>query len=72
MKAIRTYQTRIEAELGRITLAGAGLPCEIVGVDVAMEGGPAGVYLLVPDELVEAATQALQDAVTDSTFTLPE
>jgi len=60
MKAIKTYSTRLEADLARIALDAAGVPSVVVGVGVAMEGGPAGVQLLVPDESVEAALQVLE------------
>jgi hypothetical protein len=59
MKAIKTYPTRIEADLAKIALEAAGVPAVVVGVGVAMEGGAAGVQLLVPDEQVEAALKIL-------------
>jgi hypothetical protein len=59
MKAIKTYPTRLEADLARITLDSAGLPSVVVGVGVGMEGGMAGVQLLVPEEYVEAALAVL-------------
>ena len=34
----------------------------VVGISVGMEGGAAGVQLLVPDDCVEAALTVLQDA----------
>jgi hypothetical protein len=40
-------------------LEAAGVPAVVVGVGVAMEGGAAGVQLLVPDEHVEAALKIL-------------
>jgi len=60
MKAIKTYSSRLEADLAKIALDAAGVPSVIVGVDVAMEGGAAGVQLLVPDEYVEAALKILE------------
>ena len=60
MKAIKTYSTRLEADLAKITLDAAGVPSVVVGTDVAMEGGAAGVQLLVPDEHVEAALMVLE------------
>ena len=60
MKAIKTYSTRLEADLAKITLDAAGVPSVVVGVGVAMEGGAAGVQLLVPDESVEAALKVLE------------
>jgi len=59
MRAIKTYPTRLEADLARITLDSAGLPSVVVGVGVGMEGGMAGVQLLVPEEYVEAALAVL-------------
>jgi hypothetical protein len=59
MKAIKTYPTSIEADLARITLDAAGIPSVVVGVGVGMEGGEAGVQLLVSDDHVEAALTVL-------------
>ena len=50
MKAIKTYPTRVEADLAKIALDAAGVPAVVVGVGVGMEGGMAGVQLLVPDD----------------------
>ena len=52
MKPIKTYSSRLDADLARIALEAADVPSVIVGVGVAMEGGAAGVRLLVPDEYV--------------------
>ena len=62
MKAIKTYPTAVEADLARIALEAAGIPSIVVGIDASMEGGPAGVRLLVPDDQVEAALTLLGDA----------
>ena len=62
IKAIKTYPTRVEADLARIALEAAGVPSVVVGVGVGMEGGVAGVQLLVPDECLEAALTVLEDA----------
>ena len=62
MKAIKTYPTRVEADVAKIALDAAGVPSVVVGVGVAMEGGVAGVQLLVSDDQVEAALRVLQDA----------
>jgi hypothetical protein len=62
MKPIKTYSTRLEADLAKIALDGAGVPSFVVGVGVTMEGGAAGVQLLVPDEYVDAALQVLEHA----------
>jgi hypothetical protein len=62
MKAIKTYQTRLEADLAKIALDAAGVPSVVVGIGVSMEGGAAGVQLLVPDDQVEAALRVLEGA----------
>jgi hypothetical protein len=62
MKAIKTYPTSVEADLARIALDGAGIPSVVVGVSLGMEGGGAGVQLLVPDDRVEAALTLLGDS----------
>jgi hypothetical protein len=62
MKAIKTYPTRVEADLAKIALESAGVPSVVVGIGVGMEGGPAGVQLLVPDDRVDAALKVLGDA----------
>jgi hypothetical protein len=60
MKPIKTYATRLDADLAKIALDAAGVPSIIVGVGVAMEGGAAGVRLLVPDEYVDTALEILE------------
>ena len=59
MTPIKTYSTTIEADVAKIALDAADVPSIVVGTDVAMEGGAAGVQLLVPDEYVEAAMKVL-------------
>jgi len=59
MKAVKTYPTRVEADLAKISLDAAGVPSVVVGIGVDLEGGAAGVQLLVPDECVEAALRVL-------------
>ena len=61
MKTIRTYPTSVEAELARIALNAADIPAVVVGISVGMEGGGAGVQLLVPDGRVEEALTVLSD-----------
>ena len=61
MKTIKSYPSRIEADLARIALDAADVPSVVVGVGVGMEGGMGGVQLLVPDDRVEAALQVLKD-----------
>jgi phage-related minor tail protein len=62
MKSVKTYTTTVEADLAKIALDAAGVPSVVVGVGAAMEGGVAGVQLLVPDECVEAALRALENS----------
>jgi hypothetical protein len=62
MKAIKTYSTRVDADLARITLDAVGIPSVVVGVGVGMEGGTGGVQLLVEDDRVERALNVLGDA----------
>ena len=62
MKIIKSYPTRVEADLARIALEAADVPSVVVGLGVGMEGGTAGVQLLVPDDQVEAAMSVLGDA----------
>jgi Putative prokaryotic signal transducing protein len=61
MKAIKSYPTTVEADLARIALDAAEIPSIVVGISAGMEGGVAGVQLLVPDDLVEAALTVLKD-----------
>jgi hypothetical protein len=61
MQTIKTYPTRVEADLARIALEAVDVPSVVVGIGVGMEGGMAGVQLLVPDDRVEAALMVLGD-----------
>jgi hypothetical protein len=60
MKAIKSYNTQVEAELAKLTLDAEDIPSVVVGIGVGMEGGMGGVQLLVPDEHVERALEILQ------------
>ena len=62
MKSIKTYSTRIDADVARITLDAAGISSVVVGVGAGMEGGTGGVQLLVEDDRVEQALKVLGDA----------
>jgi hypothetical protein len=62
MKTIKTYPTSIEADLAKIALDAAGIPSVVVGISLGMEGGGAGVQLLVPDDRAEAALTLLGNA----------
>ena len=62
MKIIKSYPTRVEADLARIALEAADVPSVVVGLGVSMDGGTAGVQLLVPDDQVDAALSVLGDA----------
>lgn len=61
MKIIKRYPTTVEADLARIALEAAEVPSVVVGIGWGMEGGAAGVQLLVPDDRVEAALKVLGD-----------
>ena len=61
MKTVKTYPTRVEADLAKISLDAAGVPSVVVGIGVDLEGGAAGVQLLVPEECVEAALRVLEN-----------
>jgi hypothetical protein len=60
MKVIKSYSTSVDAEVARIALDAAGVPSNVVGIEAAMEGGTAGVQLLVPDERVDDALKVLE------------
>ena len=60
MKTIKTYSSRVDAEVAKIALAAAGIPAVVVGVGTDLEGGASGVQLLVPDESVEEALKVLK------------
>jgi hypothetical protein len=62
MKTIKTYSTRVEADLARIALEAAGISSVVVGVGASMEGGTGGVQLLVEDDRVETALKVLIDS----------
>jgi hypothetical protein len=59
---IKTYDTRVEADLASIALKAEGIDGTVVGVGVAMEGGAEGVRLFVPDDQADAAREILRDA----------
>jgi hypothetical protein len=60
MKTVKTYSTRVDAEVAKIALAAAGVAAVVVGVGTDLEGGTSGVQLLVADEDVEAALRVLE------------
>jgi hypothetical protein len=62
MRAIKSYPSRVEADLARIALDAAGVPSVVVGIGVGMEGGMGGVQLLVPEDKVEEAMSILEDS----------
>ena len=62
MKAIKFYPTTVEADLARLEPPPPDIPAVVVGTGVTMEGGLAGVQLLVPEDHVEAALKVLGDA----------
>lgn len=61
MKSIGRYPTTVEADLARIALEAAGIPAVVVGIGAGMEGGAAGVQLLVPDERLNEALKVLDE-----------
>lgn len=61
MKVVRTYSMRFEADLARVALQGNDIPAVVVGVDVGMRGGIAGIQLLVPEDCIEAAQAVLKE-----------
>jgi Putative prokaryotic signal transducing protein len=61
MKTVKTFSTELEANLAKIELEAAGVSSIVVGIGVAMEGGSAGVHVLVPDHFVEAALKVLDE-----------
>lgn len=60
MRTIRTYPTRLDADLARIALEAADIPAVVVGIGLGMEGGASGVQLLVPNDRVDAALKILR------------
>ena len=62
MKVVKAYSTRVDAEVAKIALTAAGVPSVVVGIGTDLEGGAAGVQLLVADEYVEAALKVLEDS----------
>lgn len=60
MQAVKTYSTRLDADVAKIALQAAGVPSVVVGTGVDLEGGAGGVQLLVPDEFIDAALKALE------------
>jgi hypothetical protein len=66
MTPIKTFNTRVEAELARIALNAEGINATVVGLDVAFEGGANGVRLLVRDDQADAALKILAKSHADS------
>ena len=63
MKAIKTYPTRVEADLARIALDAAGMPSVVVGIGVehGRRSGRRAVARRRTDH-IEAALRVLEDA----------
>jgi hypothetical protein len=59
MTPIKTFNSRVEADLARIALQAEGIDATVVGLDVAFEGGADGVRLLVADDQADAARKIL-------------
>jgi hypothetical protein len=62
MKVIKSYPSRVEADLARIALDAEGITATVLGVGVGMEGGADSVRLMVPDDEVDAALKILGDS----------
>jgi len=62
VKTVKTYPTRIEADIAKLALDAADIPSVVIGVGAAMEGGIAGVKLQVPEDQVDRAFEILEDA----------
>ncbi|HEY2676236.1 MAG TPA: DUF2007 domain-containing protein [Steroidobacteraceae bacterium] len=60
MKTIKTYSTRLEADVATIALAAEDIPSLVVGVGSELEGGASGVQLQVADDRADAALKVLQ------------
>jgi hypothetical protein len=60
MQVIKTYSTRVDAEVAKIALQAAEVRAVVVGVGTELEGGASGVQLLVPEECVETALRILE------------
>jgi len=60
MRVVRSFPSKLDADLAKLALDAAGVPSLVVGTGVEFEGGANGVQLLVPDEWVAAATAALE------------
>ena len=59
MTPVKSYNTRVEADLARIALSAEGIAATVVGIDVALEGGAEGVRLLVAEDQADAARKIL-------------
>jgi hypothetical protein len=62
MKTIKTYSTRVEADVAKITLDAVGISSIVVGIGTGMEGGSGGVQLRLEDDRAERALKVLGDA----------
>jgi hypothetical protein len=62
MTLIKTYGTRVEADLASIALKAEGIDSAVVGIGVAMEGGAEGVRLFVPDDQADTAHEILGES----------
>jgi hypothetical protein len=60
MRVVRSFSSRLDADLARIALDAAEIPSVVVGTGVEFEGGVNGVQLLVPDEWVASAITTLE------------
>ena len=65
MRSIATYPTQVEADVDRLLLEAAGIDAVVVGIATAMDGGIAGVRLLVRDEVAARASAILARSRAD-------
>ena len=61
MTPVKTYLTRLEADLATIVLRAEGILATAIGAGVAKEGHIEEVRVLVPEEQIEAARNVLGD-----------
>lgn len=66
MALVKTFDTRVDADIARIALRGEGIAAQVVGVDLALSGGAQGVQLLVADEDADAARKILTQIESDA------
>lgn len=67
MKSIKSYPTRVEADIARWALEAAGVPSVVVGIGVGTEGGLVGhssgheIQLDKPQAGIDAVGEVLRE-----------